>query len=260
MSRWWWLSRSTGVGALVVVLVLGLSGSVLAAAGLPTSTPTLPVSPPTQPSLLVVGSPLPTTSDLPRPPVALPIQLPISSGTPTPGPSDSPTPTPTVTPALPSPVNSSAPGSGPGGGWVTVSSRQPGGGGQDGGSHDSRIVLPSVTLPGGALGAALVVAIATLPFLLGLGMLLLGRVWGETRRLRSGRLRMALAAELDLKPRELANLNTDDLVSFLGRADQLLYNQRSRREQELIGAPLILPLGAEAGALSEPGPRPRRAL
>jgi len=49
-------------------------------------------------------------------------------------------------------------------------------------------------------------------------------------------------------------------VSFLGRADQLLYNQRSRREQELFGAPLILPLGAEAGALSEPGPRPRRAL
>ena len=55
-------------------------------------------------------------------------------------------------------------------------------------------------------------------------------------------------------------LDTDDLVSFLGRADQLLYNQRSRREQELFGAPLILPLGAEAGALSEPGPRPRRAL
>jgi diguanylate cyclase (GGDEF)-like protein len=257
-----------------------------------------------------------------------------------------------------------------------VSSRQPGGGGEDG-SHDSRIVLPSVTLPGGALGAALVVAIATLPFLLGLGLLLLGRVWGETRRLSSGRLRMALAAELDLKPRELANLNTekllklrdqiafdevtgvlrrvagiaaldreiararrarvglvaafidldnlkrvndsrghaagdahlrgvaqllqrglrrDDLVFRYGGDEfvcalpgstledgdsklrelrakavknsmpfsfgvaELLDAQRSRREQELTGAPLILPLGAEAGAPSRSSPRPRRAL
>jgi PleD family two-component response regulator len=55
-------------------------------------------------------------------------------------------------------------------------------------------------------------------------------------------------------------LDADDLVSFLGRADQLLYSQRSRREQELTGAPLILPLGAEAGAPSRSSPRPRRAL
>jgi diguanylate cyclase (GGDEF)-like protein len=72
------------------------------------------------------------------------------------------------------------------------------------------------------LGAGLVVAIATLPFLLGLGLLLLGRVWGEARRLRNGRLRMAMAAELDLKPRELAHLNTEKLMRL---RDQIAFDE-----------------------------------
>jgi diguanylate cyclase (GGDEF)-like protein len=71
------------------------------------------------------------------------------------------------------------------------------------------------------LGVGLVVAIATLPFLLGLGLLLLGRVWGEARRLRNGRLRMAMAAELDLKPRELAHLNTEKLMRL---RDQIAFD------------------------------------
>jgi diguanylate cyclase (GGDEF)-like protein len=67
-----------------------------------------------------------------------------------------------------------------------------------------------------------VVAIATLPFLLGLSLLLLGRVWGETRRLRSARLRISLAAELEFKPRELAHLNTEKLLRL---RDQITFDE-----------------------------------
>ena len=50
----------------------------------------------------------------------------------------------------------------------------------------------------------------------------------------------------------------DDLVSFLGRADQFLYNQRSKREQELTGVAVVLPLGGRTDA-TQRAARARRA-
>lgn len=369
------------VGALVVavpILVVALSASAAAFVALPTATPQIPLTLPTSPALPLSTPSLPAVTDLP-----------ILS---------SPTPTPTATPT-PSPSPAVSPGAGltsssPPRGKSSRSSVAPLGTGGAGvqGSYASQIVLPSVTLPGGALGVGVLVAIAALPFLLGVGLLLLGRVWGEARRLRNARLRIALAGELDLKPRELAHLNTqklmrlrdqitfdelsgvlrrvagiasldreiararrsgtllvaafvdldglksvndsrghaagdsfirgvaqllqrglrredlvfryggdefvcvlpgssleageakmrelrsravknsmsfsfgvtelgeaDDLVSFLGRADQFLYNQRSKRERELTGQPVVLPLGPRPAGAPGRAVRPRRA-
>jgi diguanylate cyclase (GGDEF)-like protein len=79
-----------------------------------------------------------------------------------------------------------------------------------------------ITLPAGPLGVTLAVAIAVLPLLLALGLLLLGRIWGEARRLRSARLRLALAAELELKPRELAQLSPAGLLKL---RDQVAFDE-----------------------------------
>jgi diguanylate cyclase (GGDEF)-like protein len=79
----------------------------------------------------------------------------------------------------------------------------------------------SLALPRGPLGVGLAVALAVLPLLIGVGLLLLGRIWGETRRMRNSHLRMALAAELDLKPRELAELTT---VGLLKLRDQVAFD------------------------------------
>jgi hypothetical protein len=40
----------------------------------------------------------------------------------------------------------------------------------------------------------------------------------------------------------------DDMVSLLGRADQALYDSRAKRDQDLSGAPLLLPLSPPGGS------------
>jgi diguanylate cyclase (GGDEF)-like protein len=81
--------------------------------------------------------------------------------------------------------------------------------------HDAHGPLTlSLALPGGALGVGLAVAIAVLPLLVGVALLLFGRIWGETRRMKSSQLRIALAADLDIKPRELAELTTAGLLKL----------------------------------------------
>ena len=356
-------AAASGARASAASPALDLPSPSLPVTALPTSLPSLPVTVPTAPTL-----PLPTPTAIPSP---------TATASPTPG-----------SPAGAGLTSSSGP---PGSSITTRPESVSVGSGRPVGDGANGIVIPSVTLPGGALGIGVLVAIASLPFLLGVGLLLLGRVWGETRRLRNVRLRMALAAELDLKPRELAHLNTqklmrlrdqiafdeltgvlrrvagiasldreiararrlkttlvaafidldglkrvndsrghaagdslirgvaqllqrglrrddllfryggdefvcvlpgstldgceaklrelraravknsmsfsfgvtelgdrDDLVSFLGRADQFLYNQRSKREQELTGVAVVLPLGGRTDATQRTA-RARRA-
>jgi diguanylate cyclase (GGDEF)-like protein len=74
--------------------------------------------------------------------------------------------------------------------------------------------LPQLVLGSGPIGTALAGALAVLPLLLCLWLLLLGRAWGETRKLRSSRIRLAMASELGLSPRELAGLDTDGLMKL----------------------------------------------
>jgi diguanylate cyclase (GGDEF)-like protein len=80
----------------------------------------------------------------------------------------------------------------------------------------------TLALPSGPFGVGLAVTLSVLPLLLGLGLLLLGRIWGETRRMKGSRLRIALAAELDLKPRELAELTTAGLLKL---RDQVAFDE-----------------------------------
>jgi diguanylate cyclase (GGDEF)-like protein len=77
---------------------------------------------------------------------------------------------------------------------------------------------------------ALIGALMVLPLLGGLWLLLFGRTWTEARRARDAGIRLMLAGELGISPRELASLSTkslyklreeaafDDLTGVLRRA------------------------------------------
>jgi diguanylate cyclase (GGDEF)-like protein len=80
------------------------------------------------------------------------------------------------------------------------------------------------------LDLALAVALGALPLLLGIWLLLFGRTWNEARRARDASIRVALAADLGLRPREFSSMSTkglfklreqaafDDLTGVLRRA------------------------------------------
>jgi len=93
------------------------------------------------------------------------------------------------------------------------------------------VTIPFTTIVvASTLDAALLVAVAVLPLLFGIWLLLFGRTWNEARRSRDARIRMALANDLGLSPRELASMSTrglfklreqaafDDLTGVLRRA------------------------------------------
>jgi len=200
---------------------------------------------------LPVTLPLPTPSPTPLPvsaptvlplPVSTPTLLPLPVSTPSLPPLPISTPSPSLPPILPTPAPSATPPVG------TIPPPSPGTGGGDpapspppvlhtqprgnqskapnGGSGSNGpigfVLVPAMILPAGPLGVALAVALAALPLLLGLALLLLGRLWGEARRMRSARLRLALAAELDLKPHELAQLSPAGLLKL---RDQVAFDE-----------------------------------
>jgi len=80
------------------------------------------------------------------------------------------------------------------------------------------------------LDVALAAAIAVLPLLVGIWLLLFGRTWNEARRARDASIRIALASDLGLSPREFSSMSTkglfklreqaafDDLTGVLRRA------------------------------------------
>jgi diguanylate cyclase (GGDEF)-like protein len=64
------------------------------------------------------------------------------------------------------------------------------------------------------LDVALLAAIALLPLLGGIWVLVFGRTWSEARRAREGQIRLAIANELGLRPRELVSLSTEGLFKI----------------------------------------------
>jgi len=64
------------------------------------------------------------------------------------------------------------------------------------------------------LDVALLGAVATLPLLFGIWLLLFGRTLREARRSREAQIRLMLAAELGLRPRDLASMTTRALFDL----------------------------------------------
>jgi diguanylate cyclase (GGDEF)-like protein len=187
------------------VLIELASGHLDARAALlsPLPTPTLAItptlSPPTlpTPSLPIGVTPSPTPPQLPTP--SLPVSL-------------------TPTPASPSPTPShGAPGSGGGGssGSTGQGGGSGGGGTSGGGGGGGGITIPltSIVLPS-PLDAALLAAVAVLPLLIVIWMLLFGRTWTQARRSREAQMRLAIAHDLGLAPRELVSVSTKGLFKL----------------------------------------------
>ncbi len=195
--------------------------------GLPTPIPSLPVAPPAlpaalpTPSLPVAMPSLPVVLPTPSIPVPSPT-LPVVAG-PTPSvPGATPAPTsppllgpvvaPSATPANASPAPDSTAGGQPLRAVAYHAGSSPAAGSGSGGG--SGILIPEIRLPEGAVGAAVLVAIAVLPLLLGIALLMAGRLWGQALARRGAQLRLALAAELSLRPRELASMSMDGLLKL----------------------------------------------
>jgi len=202
--------RAAALLALPAVAIFGsavlielASGHLDARAALlsPLPTPTLAItptlSPPTlpTPSLPIGVTPSPTPPQLPTP--SLPVSL-------------------TPTPASPSPTPShGAPGSGGGGssGSTGQGGGSGGGGTSGGGGGGITIPLTSIVLPS-PLDAALLATVAVLPLLMVIWMLLFGRTWTQARRSREAQMRLAIAHDLGLAPRELVSVSTKSLFKL----------------------------------------------
>ena len=204
----------------------------------PASLPPLPTVPSVLPTPKVVPPPLPTPSlpvSLPTPslPVSLPTpSLPVSLPTPSlpvslPTPSlpvSLPTPSLPVTlpsPTLPvsggSPSPSPAPGvtgtSGSGGSGTSGSGRSGGGGGTGGGGGGIQVPLTGIVLHS-PLDVAILGAAAVLPLLFGMWLFLFGRTWTAAVRARDAQIRLALAHDLGLSPRELESVTLKGLFKL----------------------------------------------
>ncbi|HEV2414530.1 MAG TPA: GGDEF domain-containing protein [Candidatus Dormibacteraeota bacterium] len=158
---------------------------------LPTTLPTLPT-----PSLPVQ---LPTPS--------LPVQLPTPSL-----PVQLPSPSPPLIGGSPTPSASASP---PGAGATGTNGSGSTGGGTSGGGGGGGIQIPltGITLRT-PLDAALFGAVAVLPLLLAVWLFLFGRTWTAAVRSRDAQVRLALAHDLGLSPRELTSVTTTGLFKL----------------------------------------------
>ncbi len=166
---------------------------------LPSPTPLPSVSVPS-PSLPVPSPSVPSVLPSPTPPVLPSPTLPVNVS-----------PTPSVPPIVggssPSPT---APG-GVGGGGTS--------GGSTGGQPAHGLPIPFTTIVlTTPLDVALAVSLAALPLLLAIWLLVFGRTWVEARRSRDAQLRLALAADLGLSPRDLRSLTTQGLFKLREQA------------------------------------------
>ena len=159
-------------------------------------SPSLPVSLPT-PSL-----PVNLQSPLPTPPLPTPT-LPALGGSPSPSPSASPS-------TAPGSAGTGAGAGGTGAGGGAGGNGGPGGGGGGGGIQ---IPLTGIVLHS-ALDVALLGAVAVLPLLFGVWLLLFGRTWTAAVRSRDAQIRLALAHDLRLSPRELESVTTKGLFKL----------------------------------------------
>jgi diguanylate cyclase (GGDEF)-like protein len=218
----------TSAAAVVLLLPVSASGNLTpssaprhAAAVLalpsPTPLPSLPVaSPPAlpMPSPPAVSSPVLPSPSLP--PVSTPsLPTPSLPVTVSPTPSVPPvgaSPSPSATPGIPA----GGPGGGAGGPATSGGGTAPGGAPPDGGI---RLPLPFTAIVlSSPLDVALAVALGMLPLLFGIWVLLFGRTWNQARLRRDAGVRLALASDLGLSPRELASLTTEGLFKLREQA------------------------------------------
>ncbi len=171
------------------------------------------------PERTVAGLPSPTPLALPS--TGLPVTPSVPSILPSP---PVPVPTPSLPvavspPAVPQTPASSPSPSAPGG--------VGGGGGTSRGSTGGHGTTSAPTFPGlpipftnvvltSPFDVGLVVSLAALPLLLGIWLLVFGRTWAQARREREAQIRLALAADLGLSPRELTSLTTEGLFKLGG--------------------------------------------
>ena len=167
----------------------------------PLPTPSLPVNPP----LVTPSAPSVSPPAVPTPPAVATPSLPITLSPPPPSPSVPPiltTPTPT-------PSTGPAGGGAPSGGAGTT-----GGGGSGGGpGHGIQVPFTSFVIAS-PLDAALLAAVAVLPLLFAIWLLVFGRTWTEARRSREAQIRLAIASDLGLSPRELVSVSTKALFKL----------------------------------------------
>lgn len=195
------LGASWVIASGALMLGAAAAGSALAArpvqveaAQVLLPSPSLPVQLPT-PSLPVQ---LPTPS--------LPVQLPTPSL-----PVQLPSPSPPLIGGSPTPLASPSPGAGATGTNGSGST----GGGTSGGGGGGGIPIPltGITLRT-PLDAALFAAVAVLPLLLAVWLFLFGRTWTVAMRSRDAQVRLALAHDLGLSPRELTSVTTTGLFKL----------------------------------------------
>ena len=178
---------------------------------LPLPTPTLP-----KPSLPAVPKVTPVPSLPPLPKIT---PLPTITALPTPLPSPtlpiSISPSPSLPPigATPRPSSSPVPGAGGGAGQGTATGGSGGSGGGPGGGVPITVpILGTITVS--TLDIALHSAFGMLPLLFAIWMLLFGRTWTQARRSRDAQVRLAVAHDLGLSPRELESVSTRSLFKL----------------------------------------------
>src|SRR5438309_8900660 len=102
------------------------------------------------------------------------------------------------------------------------------------------------------LDIALLGALVTLPLLFGIWMLLFGRTFAEARRARDAQVRLMLAADLGLRPRDLTSMSTralfglreksafDELTGVLRRAAGISAAEREMARARRHSTPLTV--------------------
>lgn len=179
----------------------------------------------------VLATPLPTPS--------LPVPVHVS-------------PPPVAVLASPTPVATRAPaGSGGGAARQGSGSGAAPATGQSSGGPVLPIPFTSIVVSG-PLDIALLVTLAVLPLLLGIWMLVFGRTLREARRAREAHVRLMLAADLGLKPRELTGMSArtlfrlrekaafDELTGVLRRAAGVSAAEREIARARRHGTPLSI--------------------
>lgn len=187
-----WTLLAVAPGAVCLCLVVtAASGSASGGAGIP-GLPSL--------------SPLPTVSvPVSLPPVSTP-SLPVTLDTPTPSLPGGLLPSPT-------PGTSPTPHGGVGGGPNGNANTGGSGGGGQGPGGGITIPLTGIVIRS-PIDAALLGAIAALPLLFGIWLFVFGRTYAEARRSRDAQIRLALAHDLGLHPRELLSVSTKGMFKL----------------------------------------------
>ena len=233
-----WVVSLLAAGAATAAVGAGiapaLAGEITQAVALITPLPSASVPALPTPTLPKAPLPTPTLPKAPLPTPTLPKVTPLPSITPLPSvlPTALPSPSlpvyispkPTLPPVGATPSASSSPVPARGSDSTGAAT----GGGPGSGLPVQIPFFGTITVS--RLDVALLGALAVLPLLFGIWMLLFGRTWTEGRRSRDAQVRLAIAHDLGMSPRELTSVSTkglfklreeaafDDLTGVLRRA------------------------------------------